>query len=190
MSGELTGRRIAFLVAPEGAEESEFTEPWRAVMAAGGDPELVSLTPGRVRLFRHLTPGESVPVDRTVGDASVEDFDALVLPGGVANPDQLRTDGDAVRFVRDMVDAGRPVAVICHGPWTLVEADRVAGRTLTSWPSVRTDVVNAGGRWVDEAVVVCRDGPNVLVSSRKPDDLPAFCRELVAQFAAVPQHAS
>lgn len=126
------------------------------------------------------------PVDQTVRAASAEEFDGLVLPGGVANPDQLRTDPAAVGFTRTFFDLGKPVAVICHGPWTLVEADVVADRTLTSWPSLRTDISNAGGTWVDRQAVVCNNGPNVLISSRKPDDLPAFCRRLVEQFAATP----
>ncbi|HEY3501604.1 MAG TPA: type 1 glutamine amidotransferase domain-containing protein [Actinocatenispora sp.] len=183
MTGTLTDHRVAFLVAPEGAEQVELTEPWDAVRAAGGTPRLVSLRPGTVRLFRHLDRGDTWPVDETIGDADPAGYDALVLPGGVANPDVLRTDPGAVAFARGFFDAGKPVAVICHGPWTLVEADVLAGRTVTSWPSLRTDVRNAGGSWVDEEVVVCTDGPNTLVSSRKPDDLPAFCRTLVDRFA-------
>lgn len=186
MADELAGRRVAFLIAPEGAEQSEFIEPWQAVSRAGGTAELVSVQGGEARLFEHLTPDRSWPIDRTVEEVSPGDYDALVLPGGVANPDQLRTSSTTVAFVRGMVDAGKPVAVICHGPWTLVEADRVAGRRLTSWPSLRTDIRNAGGHWVDESVVVCHAGPNVMVSSRKPTDLPGFCAAAVEQFAAVP----
>jgi protease I len=138
---------------------------------------------GEVQLMNHLDKGETRSVDLVTDGARLQDFDAVVLPGGVANPDQLRLDRPAVDFVRGMTDAGRPVAVICHGPWTLVEADVVRGRTLTSWPSLRTDISNAGGTWVDEEVVVCSDGPNALVTSRKPDDLDAFCSTFVDVFA-------
>ncbi len=184
MSGSLGGRRIAFLVAPEGVEEVELTEPWRAVAKAGGCPALVSTTTGPVQAFNHLDRGDEFDVDRVVADVSADDFDALVLPGGVANPDQLRTDDRAVAFVRGFFDAGKPVAVICHGPWTLVEAGVLAGRRLTSWPSLRTDIVNAGGEWVDEQLVRCEGAPSVLLSSRKPDDLPAFCDALVTELAS------
>lgn len=183
MSGSLSGRQVAFLVAPEGVEQVELTEPWRAVAKAGGWPVLVSITAGPVQAFNHLDRGDEFDVDRVVGDVSVDDFDALVLPGGVANPDQLRTDRRAVEFVREFFDAGKPVAVICHGPWTLVEAGVLAGRRVTSWPSLRTDIVNAGGDWVDEQLVRCDCGPSILLSSRKPDDLPAFCDALVAELA-------
>ena len=179
MSNKLDGKRVAFLVANEGVEQVELTEPWDAVRAAGGEPVLVSLEEGQVQAFNHLDKGDQFPVDRTVADASAGDFDGLVLPGGVANPDFLRADEDAVSFVRAFVDGGKPVAAICHGPWTLVEAGAVNGRTLTSWPSIQTDVRNAGGRWVDEQV--CVDGD--LVTSRNPDDLPAFCEALVEQLA-------
>ncbi|WP_046317672.1 type 1 glutamine amidotransferase domain-containing protein [Mycobacterium sp. UM_Kg1] len=183
MSRPLEGRRIAFLVAPEGAEQVELTEPWRAVTEAGGRAVLVSTDAGPVQAFNHLDRGDKFPVDRQVNDVSADDFDALVLPGGVANPDQLRMQERAVAFIREFFDAGKPVAVICHGPWTLVEAGVVRGRQLTSWPSLRTDIVNAGGQWVDREVVRCEGGPSVLVSSRKPDDLPAFCSALVEEFA-------
>ena len=179
MAGKLEGKRIAFLVAPEGTEQVELTEPWKAVESEGGQPELISTDAGEVQAFNHLDNADTFKVDRTVADASVADYDGLVLPGGVANPDRLRTDENVVRFVRSFFEAGKPVAVICHGPWTLVEADVVRGRTLTSWPSVQTDIRNAGGTWVDEKVHVDRG----LVSSRKPDDLPAFCRKLVEEFA-------
>jgi len=182
MANELSGRRIAFMVANEGMEQVEFTEPWKAVQNAGGGPELLAPEPGQVQAFNHLDKGDTFPVDRTLGQADPADYDGLVLPGGVANPDQLRTKPAAVSFVRAMFEAGKPVAVICHGPWTLVEADLVAGRTLTSWPSLQTDIRNAGGAWVDTQVQVCSAGPNVLITSRKPDDLPAFCAELVGQF--------
>jgi protease I len=183
MADQLAGKTIAFLVANEGIEQVELTEPWKAVEDNGGTPRLVSLEAGKAQAFNHLDKGDTFTVDETVEDADVADFDGLVLPGGVANPDQLRADPDAVDFAKEFFDVGKPVAVICHGPWTLVEASVVKGRTLTSWPSLKTDITNAGGTWVDEEVVVCTDGPNTLVSSRKPDDLKAFCSELVDAFA-------
>jgi protease I len=178
MAPKLEGRRIAFLVAPEGVEQVELTEPRRAVDEAGGQTELLSTETGDVQAFNHLDRADSFPVDKLVGDADPDDYDGLVLPGGVANPDRLRLDQDALRFVQAIFAAGKPVGVICHGPWTLVEADLVRGRKLTSWPSVRTDIRNAGGTWVDEEVVV----DHGLVSSRKPDDLPAFCAKIVEEF--------
>ena len=168
-------KKIAFLVAHEGIEQVELTEPWRAVTEAGHEAVLVSPKSGAVQMFNHLDKADTKAVDKTVSDVSVEDFDALVLPGGVANPDALRADEGAVALVRDFVASGRPVASICHAAWMLVEADVVSGRTLTSWPSVQTDVRNAGGEWVDERVVV--DGN--LITSRKPDDLPAFTSALM-----------
>jgi protease I len=182
MANELQGRRIAFVIANEGAEQVELTEPWQAVQDAGGSPELLAPQPGQAQAFNHLDKADTFPVDRAVGDADPASYDALVLPGGVANPDQLRTVPEAVGFVRAMFAAGKPAAVICHGPWTVVEADLVRGRTLTSWPSLRTDIRNAGGTWVDTEVQVCTAGPNVLVTSRNPDDLPAFCKQLVEEF--------
>jgi protease I len=182
MANELQGRRIAFLIANEGAEQVELTEPWRAVKDAGGTPELLAPESGKAQAFNHLDKADTFGVDSAIGDADPGGYDGLVLPGGVANPDQLRTVPAAVDFVRSMFEAGKPVAVICHGPWTLVEADLVRGRTLTSWPSLQTDIRNAGGTWVDTEVQVCTSGPNVLVTSRKPDDLPAFCKQLVEQF--------
>jgi protease I len=179
MANELSGKRIAFLTANEGVEQVELTEPWKAVEQAGGRPELLAPQAGKVQAFNHLDKADTFPVDATVGDARADDYDGLVLPGGVANPDQLRTQSEAVDFVRAFFDAGTPVAAICHAPWTLVEADVVKGRTLTSWPSVQTDIRNAGGTWVDEEV--CTDGN--LVTSRKPDDLPAFCAQMVAMIA-------
>jgi protease I len=179
MADELQGKRIAFLVAPEGTEQVELTEPWKAVEAAGGTPELISTGAGEIQAFNHLDKGDTFPVDRTVAAAAASDYDGLVLPGGVANPDFLRADEDAVAFVRAFFQDDKPVGVICHGPWTLVEAGVLAGRTITSWPSLQTDIRNAGGTWVDEEVVV-DDG---LVSSRKPDDLPAFCATIVDEFA-------
>lgn len=174
------------MIANEGAEQVELTEPWQAVRDAGGSPELLAPEPGHAQAFNHLDKANTFPVDQTVGDADPAGYDALVLPGGVASPDQLRTVPEAVDFVRAMFQAGKPAAVICHGPWTVVEADLVRGRTLTSWPSLQTDIRNAGGTWVDTEVQVCTAGPNVLVTSRKPDDLPAFCKQLVEEFARQP----
>jgi protease I len=177
MAGKLDGKTIAFL-ATEGVEQVELTEPWQAVEEAGGRPELVSLEEGQVQAFNHLDKGDTFQVDHAVGDADAERYDGLVLPGGVANPDFLRMDEGAVAFVRSFFEQGKPVAVICHGPWTLVEAGVLRGRTITSWPSLKTDIRNAGGTWVDEEVHVDQG----LVSSRKPDDLPAFCAKLVEEF--------
>ncbi|GAA1913423.1 type 1 glutamine amidotransferase domain-containing protein [Streptantibioticus ferralitis] len=174
--------KVAFLVAPEGVEQVELTDPWEAVYEAGGTPSLLSTKPGRVQAFNHLDKADTFKVDMTVTDASVKDFDALILPGGVANPDILRMDGKAVAFVKSFFGAGKPVAAICHAPWTLVEADVVRGRTLTSWPSLQTDIRNAGGNWVDEQVQVCTSGPNVLITSRKPGDLKAFEDAFVTEF--------
>lgn len=168
-------KKIAFLVAPEGIEQVELTEPWKAVTDAGHEAVLVSTESGEVQMFNHLDKGDTRPVDQVVGDVKVDDFDALVLPGGVANPDALRTDESAVGFVRDFVASGKTVAAICHAPWTLIEADVLKGRTLTSWPSLKTDITNAGGSWVDERNVV--DGN--LITSRNPDDIPAFNSALV-----------
>jgi protease I len=183
MPSSLKGKTIAFLVAPEGAEQVELTEPWKAVEQAGGTPELVSTEVGKVQAFNHLTPADTFEADKSADSVSSSDYAGLVLPGGVANPDFLRTNDAAVAFVKSFFDAGKPVAVICHGPWTLIEADAVRGRTITSWPSVATDLRNAGANWVDDEVVECSRGPNTLVSSRKPDDLPAFCSTLVGAFA-------
>jgi protease I len=176
---ELDGKKIAFLVANEGVEQVELTEPWEAVEQAGATPELVSLKTGRVQAFEHLDKAGTFEVDRTVADADASDYDGLVLPGGVANPDFLRMDDQAVAFTRAFFEQGKPVGAICHGPWTLVEAGVVRGRTLTSWPSLQTDIRNAGGKWVDEQVVVDEG----LVTSRKPDDLPAFNAKIVEEFA-------
>ncbi|WP_318200473.1 type 1 glutamine amidotransferase domain-containing protein [Streptomyces sp. SCL15-4] len=175
--------RIAFLVAPEGVEQVELTEPWKAASDAGHEPVLVSTEPGRIQAFDHLDKADTFPVDEVVGQTSAGSFGGLVLPGGVANPDFLRMDEKAVAFVKDFFDRGRPVAAICHAPWTLVEADVVRGRVLTSWPSLRTDIRNAGGTWVDEQVKICDNGSNQLVTSRKPDDLKAFCDAFVHVFA-------
>jgi protease I len=179
VANDLQGKKIAFLVAPEGAEQVELTEPWKAVKNAGGTPELLSTQSGEIQAFNHLDKGDTFPVDRVVSEASAHEYDGLVLPGGVANPDFLRMDRGAVGFVRGFFEEGKPVGVICHGPWTLVEADVLRGRTITSWPSLQTDIRNAGGTWVDEEVVTDEG----LVSSRNPDDLPAFCTKIVEEFA-------
>src|ERR671937_3130446 len=176
MANELQGRKIAFL-ATDGVEQVELTEPLKVAKEAGAETHLISIKPGQIQGFNHFDKGDTFPVDETASEVSASDYDALVLPGGVANPDQLRTDKDAVRFVREFFEQGKPVAAICHGPWTLVEADVVRGRTLTSWPSLQTDIRNAGGEWVDEEVHV----DSGLVTSRKPDDLPAFCDKLAEE---------
>jgi protease I len=178
MANELQGKKIAFL-ATDGVEQVELMEPWKAVESAGGEPELLSIKPGKIQGFEHLDKSEEFRIDKHVSQADPDDYDGLVLPGGVANPDFLRIDEDAVRFVKSFFETGKPVGVICHGPWTLVEADVVRGRKLTSWPSLETDIRNAGGDWVDEEVVVDAG----LVSSRKPEDLPAFCAKIVEEFA-------
>ena len=172
-------KKIAFLTATEGIERVELTEPWQSVTDAGHTAELLSTSSGEVQTYDHLDEAETWPVDKIVGDVSVDDYDALVLPGGVANPDALRTDVAAVAFVRDFAASGKPVAAICHAPWVLVEADVLRGARLTSWPSLRTDIRNAGGEWVDEEVVV--DGN--LITSRNPGDLPAFNRALLDALA-------
>ncbi|MFJ6949129.1 type 1 glutamine amidotransferase domain-containing protein [Streptomyces wuyuanensis] len=174
---------IAFLTAHEGVEQVELTEPWQAVTDAGHTPRLISVKPGRIQAFDHLDKADTFRVDEVVSDASVTDYAGLVLPGGVANPDFLRMDEQAVTFIRGFFEAGKPVAAICHAPWTLVEADVVRGRTLTSWPSVRTDIRNAGGIWVDEQVRICHSGPNTLITSRRPDDLEAFRSALLTELA-------
>jgi protease I len=179
MANELNGKRVAFMVANEGVEQIELTKPWEAVRGAGGTPELVAPKPDKVQAFNHLDKGDTFDPDKPVAEADPGEYDGLVLPGGVANPDQLRTDDDAVGFVRSFFEAGKPVGVICHGPWTLIEADVVRGRTLTSWPSLETDLRNAGAEWVDEEVHVDQG----LVTSRKPDDLDAFNAKIVEEFA-------
>jgi protease I len=179
MSDQLSGKKIAFLVANEGVEQVELTEPLEAVRAAGADADLLAPEAGEVQAFNHLDKGDKFPVDKAVGAVDAGDYDGLVLPGGVANPDQLRTKAEAVDFIRAFFAAGKPVGAICHGPWTLIEADVVRGRTLTSWPSLRTDLRNAGAEWVDEEVHVDQG----LVSSRKPDDLEAFKAKIVEEFA-------
>lgn len=172
----LAGKKVAFLVAMEGIEQVELTEPWRAVEEAGGQPFLVAPETGKVQGFNHLDKADTFEVDQTSGQADPDSFVGLVLPGGVANPDALRLDADSVRLVKRFVDADKPVAAICHAPWLLVEADAVRGRRVTSWPSLQTDLRNAGAEWVDEEVV--QDGR--LVTSRKPNDLPAFTSALVS----------
>ena len=167
--------RVAFLVAAEGIERVELTEPWKALKGAGHEPVLVSPAGGEVQTFDHLTAAEKLPVDEVVGEVAVDDFAALVLPGGVANPDALRRDEKAVAFVKEFVGSGKPVAAICHAPWTLVEADVVRGRTLTSWPSLQTDLRNAGATWEDQEVTIDEN----LITSRNPDDLPAFSKALI-----------
>lgn len=189
MANELKGLRIAFLTSNEGVEQVELTAPWQAVKDAGGTPELIAPEPGEVQGFNHLDKADRFPVDRTVRDANAADYDAVVVPGGVANSDFLRTVPAAVAFVKHVFGAGKPAAVICHGPWLLVEAGLTSGRTLTSWPSLQTDIRNAGGKWVDTEVQVCPAGPNTLVTSRKPDDLPAFCGTLTQVFAHQAQPA-
>jgi protease I len=180
----LQGRRIAFLLANEGVEEVELVKPWQAVEEAGGEPVLLAPEVGNVQAFNHLDRGGTYEATVAVGDAEIEQFAGLVLPGGVANPDRLRLDDAAVTFVNTAFLTGTPVAAICHAPWMLIEAGVVAGRRLTSWPSLRTDLLNADAEWVDQEVVTCDRGANVLVTSRKPDDLPAFCAEVVATFAS------
>jgi protease I len=175
--GKLDGKKIAFL-ATDGVEQVELTEPRKAVEEEGAETKLVSLEDGQIQGFEHLDKADKFDVDLTVKDASADDFDGLVLPGGVANPDFLRADEDAVAFVRAFVEAGKPVGAICHGPWTLVEAGVVDGLTLTSWPSLQTDIRNAGGNWVDEEVHVDRG----LTTSRNPDDIPAFNEKIVEEF--------
>jgi protease I len=175
---DLSGKKIAFLAA-DGVEQIELTEPWNKIKEVGATVELVSLKSGEIQGVNHMDKGDSFPVDVTVDQADPSAYDGLVLPGGVANPDFLRAEDGAVKFVRSFFDSGKPVAAICHGPWTLVEAGVVEGRTLTSWPSIQTDIRNAGGNWVDEEVHVDEG----LVTSRKPDDLPAFIAKAIEEFA-------
>ncbi len=178
MAAELKGKNVAFLAA-DAYEESELKKPWQGLEEAGAELTLVSLEEGEITALneKELKPGATHRVDKVVGDAHAEDYDALVLPGGVGNPDKLRADQDAVEFVRAFVEAGKPIGAICHGPWTLVEAGVVRGRTLTSYPSIQTDIKNAGGTWVDEEVHVDQG----LVTSRKPDDIPAFTEKLIEE---------
>jgi len=178
VANELQGKRVAFL-ATDMVEQVELTEPWQAVEQAGATPELVSLEEGEIQGFDHYDKADTFKVDKTVEEARADDYDALVIPGGVGNPDTMRADENAVQLVRDFFGQNKPVGAICHGPWMLVEAGVVRGRKVTSWPSLQTDIRNAGGEWVDEQVVV----DNGLVTSRNPDDLPAFNAKLVEEFA-------
>jgi protease I len=184
MTSELAGKKIAFLVANEGVEEVELTKPWDAVKDAGGEPVLVAPQTGDVQAFNHLDRAEVFQATVATSDLDAADYAGVLLPGGVANPDQLRTDDAAVQFLREWTRAGGPVAAICHGPWTLVEAGAVAGKTLTSWPSLKTDIRNAGGEWRDDEVVRSDEAGYSLVTSRKPDDLEAFDKAVVELFAA------
>jgi len=184
VANKLQGKRVAFL-ATDMVEQVELTKPWKAVEDEGAEIELVSLEEGEIQGFNHYDKADTFPVDKAVADASADDYDALLLPGGVGNPDTLRTDEDAVGFVRSFVDAGKPVAAICHAPWMLVEADVVRGRKVTSFWSIKTDVRNAGGNWVDEEVVL--DGG--VVTSRSPDDIPAFNKRVIEEFARTPVRA-
>jgi protease I len=178
VAGELQGKKVAFL-ATDGVEQVEYTEPRKAIEQAGAEVHLVSLKPGKIQGFNHLDKGDTFSVDVAVADARTDDYDGLVIPGGVANPDFMRRNSDAVRFVRSFFDSGKPVAAICHAAWMLVEADVVRGRTLTSWPSVQTDIRNAGGTWVDEEVHTDQG----MVTSRKPDDIPAFSAKVIEEVA-------
>lgn len=185
MAAELAGKRIAFLVANVGVEQVELTSPWQAVEQAGGEPVLLAPEKEPVQAMNgDVEKGDTFNPSEAVGNASADDYDALVLPGGVANPDKLRIVPEAIEFVRTFGQAGKPIAAICHGPWSLVEADLVRGKTLTSWPSLQTDIRNAGGEWQDAEVFSCPAQGFTLVTSRKPDDLPAFNRALVEAFAA------
>jgi protease I len=177
MSEQLKDKRVAVLVANEGIEQVELTRPWEAIEQAGASPELIAPEGGSAQAFNHLDKADTFDVDKTVAEADAADYDGLVLPGGVANPDALRLDEDATAFIRAFFEAGKPVVAICHAPWTLIEAGVVEGRTLTSWPSLQTDIRNAGGNWVDEEVHVDQG----LVTSRKPDDLDAFCSKMVEE---------
>jgi protease I len=179
MADELQGKKVAFLVANEGVEQVELTEPLKAIRDAGAQADLIAPEKGDIQGFNHLEVGDTFQADRGIEEVDASDYDALVLPGGVANPDILRTVEEAVSFTRSFFEQGKPVAAICHGPWTLVEADVVRDRTLTSWPSLQTDIRNAGGEWVDEEVHVDEG----LVTSRKPDDLEAFCAKAIEEIA-------
>jgi protease I len=189
MAHDLSGTKIAFMTANEGVERVELTEPWQAVVDAGGEPVLIAPKVGPVQTFDHLDKSEVRQASLSTKDARADDYAGVVLPGGVANPDQLRMDDSAVGLLRSFAQLGRPVAVICHGPWSLVEADLVRDRRITSWPSLQTDLRNAGAEWVDEQLVECTNGPFTIVSSRKPDDLPAFCDAVRRVFSQNPAGA-
>ncbi len=178
MAQKLEDKRIA-VMATDGFEQAELTEPMKALRAAGALAEVVAPKPGRIQGMQHHEKGDRIVVDRTLDEAKPEDYDGLVLPGGVANPDELRIQPKAIAFIRHFVESGKPIAAICHGPWTLIEAGAVKSKTMTSWPSLKTDLANAGATWVDQPVVV----DNGLVTSRKPDDLPQFCAKMVEEFA-------
>lgn len=178
MANELSGRKVAVLAA-DGVEQIELTEPVKALEQASAAVDIIGPNPESIQAFNHHEKGERIPVDVPVQQADPDQYDALVLPGGVINPDQLRLVPEAIEFVRAFVRAGKPIAAICHGPWTLIDAGGVSGRKMTSWPSLKADLANAGAEWVDEAVVTDRG----LVTSRKPDDLPEFCRKMVEEFA-------
>ena len=178
MATELRNKRVAVLVE-HGFEQSELTEPKKALEQAGATAHVISPQSGKVKGWKHTNWGDEIPVDRKLDEAKPEEYDALVLPGGVMNPDKLRANASAVRFVKHFVDSGKPIAAICHGPWTLIEAGGVQGRKMTSWPSLQNDLRNAGAAWVDQEVVVDKG----LVTSRKPDDLPAFNRKMIEEFA-------
>jgi protease I len=179
MSGVLIGKRIAFVMANEGVEQIELTKPLEAARDAGATVEIIATNAGEVQAFNHLDKADTFPVNKTTSSVSADDYDGVVLPGGVVNPDQLRTDAAAVSFIRDIGSAGKPIAAICHGPWTLIEAGIVDGKKVTSWPSLQTDLRNAGATWVDEEVVVDKG----LVTSRKPDDLEAFCDKMIEELS-------
>ncbi len=178
MNSLLVNKRVAIL-ATDGFEQAELEEPMKALEAAAADVEIVSPHGGKIQGMRHAEKGEQFAVDRLLGEATASDYDALMLPGGLMNPDELRSTPVAVKFVRDFIASGKPVAAICHAPWILIEADAVQGRQLTSWPAIRTDICNAGGEWLDAEVVV----DNGLVTSRKPEDIPAFNRMMIEEFA-------
>ncbi|MDQ3285277.1 MAG: type 1 glutamine amidotransferase [Actinomycetota bacterium] len=180
MANELQGRKVAILIAPVGTEHVEFTEPKKAVEGAGGQVDVIGIQTGEAQTMNSdVNPGETFNVEKTFSDVSPDDYDGLIVPGGTVGADNLRGDEDAVNFIHGFFEQQKPVAVICHGPWTLVEADVVRGRTLTSYPTLQTDIRNAGGEWVDQEVVTDQG----LVTSRNPDDLPAFCSKLVEEIA-------
>jgi protease I len=177
MANKLSGKKVAILAA-DGFEEVELTKPKKALEESGAQTSVVSLKPGKIQGMNHADKGETVAVDRTLAEAKPQEFDALMIPGGLMNPDSLRTNEEALEFVRHFFREGKPVAAICHAPWVLIDAGVVRGRTLTSWPAIKTDVRNAGGTWVDQEVVV----DNGLVTSRKPDDIPAFNDKMIEEF--------